>query len=169
MKKTKPKPQLRFCPFCRSLLSKKVIEGYRRLVCIKCGWVYYNNPLPVVSALARNKRGEIFLARRNIAPGKGRWALPGGFIESTETPEDACVRELYEETGMIGKVKNLIGIYTQDTRYYNRLLVIGYEVYVASDHFCLNHELREGGFFRRKDLPPIPFISHRNIVRDFFK
>ena len=157
------------CPFCKSDLAKAHIDGKERLVCKNCGWVYYKNPLPVVVSAVRNKNGEIFVARRNIEPGKNKWALPGGFIESNESPWKACLRELEEETGFKGRIKRLIGVYIQNTRYYGSILVVAYEVNVFKKKILLNSELKEGKFFSRKDVPNIPFLSHRKIVDEFFK
>jgi bifunctional NMN adenylyltransferase/nudix hydrolase len=44
--------------------------------------------------------GHVLLVRRGAQPGKGLWALPGGFINQHETIEDAVLRELKEETGI---------------------------------------------------------------------
>ncbi|MEQ8661499.1 MAG: NUDIX domain-containing protein, partial [Gammaproteobacteria bacterium] len=44
---------------------------------------------------------DILLIERARAPGKGLWALPGGFIEQDETLEAGARRELAEETGLV--------------------------------------------------------------------
>ena len=42
--------------------------------------------------------GHVLLVRRRAEPGKGLWALPGGFIGQDESIADSCLRELREET-----------------------------------------------------------------------
>lgn len=44
--------------------------------------------------------GHILLIQRGQAPGKGLWALPGGFLDQTETIEQCAIRELVEETNI---------------------------------------------------------------------
>lgn len=139
------------------------------MVCRKCGWINYKNPLPVAVCAARNRKDEILVAKRNLDPGMNKWALPGGFIESEETPESACLRELEEETGLKGRIKRLIGVYIQKNRYYGPLIIIAYEVSVSKCNLSLNSELKEAKFFSKKDLPVIPFSSHRKIIERFFE
>ena len=159
----------KFCPLCRYYLRWSYVDGRKRLVCQKCGWIHYKNPLPVAVCVAKNKKGEILITKRNLEPGINRWALPGGFIESGEAPETACLRELEEETGLKGKIKKLIGLYVQKTRRYGSLLVIGYEVTVSKTSLSLNNELKDAKFFSRETLPYIPFISHRKMMKKVFE
>ena len=44
--------------------------------------------------------GNVLLIERKRAPGKGTWALPGGFVNKNETYEQAAIRELFEETSL---------------------------------------------------------------------
>jgi 8-oxo-dGTP diphosphatase len=44
----------------------------------------------------------VLLIKRGKAPFEGKWALPGGFVDMTETCEAAAHRELAEETGIAG-------------------------------------------------------------------
>lgn len=43
---------------------------------------------------------KIALIEREVAPFKGMWAIPGGFMEGNETAEETALRELKEETGI---------------------------------------------------------------------
>ena len=46
------------------------------------------------------KAGHVLMVKRRAFPGKGLWALPGGFVEKDEPIETACLRELEEETAL---------------------------------------------------------------------
>ncbi len=49
------------------------------------------------------------IARRNRA-GRLEWCLPKGHLEGQETPEEAAIREVAEETGITGQVVSSLGI-----------------------------------------------------------
>lgn len=46
------------------------------------------------------REGDILLVKRGGQPGQGKWAVPGGRVESGERLREAVVREVYEETGL---------------------------------------------------------------------
>jgi 8-oxo-dGTP diphosphatase len=59
-------------------------------------------------ALATDGEGRLLLVR--VAPGylsAGNWTLPGGGIDFGEDPAAAVLRELSEETGLVGEIKSL--------------------------------------------------------------
>ena len=61
---------------------------------------------------------SVLLIKRKNPPYKNLLALPGGFVDIGETVEDACVRELYEETSLKlrpSQIK-LVGIYSKPGR-----------------------------------------------------
>lgn len=61
-----------------------------------------------VSAVIRDGNGRVLLALRARPP---IWNLPGGSVESGETPWDAAVREVREEVGLDVEVTRLAGVY----------------------------------------------------------
>lgn len=157
-----------YCPHCGSKLSLKKEEGRPRLFCPSCRWINYENPLPCAAALVRSKEGNVLLVQRGVEPGKGQWALPSGFIEIEETPEQACLRELKEETGLEGEIVRLIGVYSQESQLYKKVLIIGYEV-EASGILTPGSDSQSAKFFPVGGLPEIAFLSHRKIIRDGIK
>jgi 8-oxo-dGTP diphosphatase len=62
------------------------------------------------------RRDRVLLVRRGRPPFRGRWALPGGFVEARETVEAAALRELREETGLVGRIVGLVGVYSGPDR-----------------------------------------------------
>jgi len=71
------------------------------------GKYVYDWPRPMVSVDAAvfalsGKKAKLLLIKRGNEPFKGQWALPGGYVSIDEELEDAIVRELQEETGVVG-------------------------------------------------------------------
>jgi len=62
--------------------------------------------------------GGVVLIRRGFEPFKGWFALPGGFLEIGESVEQACAREMKEETGLEIEIYDLrlIGVFSDPDR-----------------------------------------------------
>lgn len=57
-----------------------------------------------------DEQGRVLLVRRARPPAAGTWSLPGGRLEPGETPEEAVVREIREETGLPTRVAAPLGV-----------------------------------------------------------
>lgn len=110
---------------------------------------------------------RIVLIRRGQDPFEGRWALPGGFVELDERVEEACAREVLEETGLDVEVRELLGVYSDPKRDPR-----GHVVSVVFVARRVGGELRGGDdaaearAFPVDDLPPLAF-DHDDILADY--
>src|SRR6266849_8161058 len=96
-----------YCPYDGTRLDAGDACGSRPR-CARCGFVDYQNPRPCVTILILEER-RVLLARRAVEPAKGMWDIPGGFIETGESAEEAVVREALEETVLHVRVTAYLG------------------------------------------------------------
>ena len=135
-----------YCPRCGKPLAARAKPGDReRLACADeaCGYVFYDNPLPVVASLVEHE-GDVLLVRNQGWP-ETWYGLVAGFIEKGEAPEVAALRELREELGLTGEVVGLIGVYGFPER---NELIVAYHVR-ATGQVTLGEELAD-----YKRVPP---------------
>jgi ADP-ribose pyrophosphatase YjhB (NUDIX family) len=90
-------------------------ESKTKYVCSNCEWVFWNNP-KAATAVVIEKNGEILFSQRGIDPFKGKFDLPGGFVEFGEDVYEAAAREILEETGLVVDKKSfkILNTYTMD-------------------------------------------------------
>ncbi|MER6831330.1 NUDIX domain-containing protein [Streptosporangium sp. NPDC000563] len=85
------------CSFCGGAFAPD--QAWPR-TCSGCGNTSYLNPLPVAVMVLPVDEG-LLVVRRGVEPHRGALALPGGFVDMGESWQQAAVRELREETGVV--------------------------------------------------------------------
>lgn len=87
----------RFCPACGTESQEIGSIPFR---CEACGFSNFFGPVAAVGGLVTRGDDRLLMVRRARDPGKGKWGLPGGFVDRDETVEQALAREVLEETGL---------------------------------------------------------------------
>jgi 8-oxo-dGTP diphosphatase len=159
----------KYCHYCGTRLTQKLLEGSFRLFCKQCNEPLYENPVPATCLVVVDNKERVLLVKRNVAPKKGFWCLPGGFMELGETPEQAALRELEEETGLSGKIDMLLGVTANQSSQYETVLMVGYLVKDYSGAPIAGDDASDAAYFHIDELPEIAFESHKKFIRASFK
>jgi len=155
-----------YCPLCATPLQTGIIEGKKRKYCPECNFIDYKNPLPVALAVAVKDK-KFLLIKRGIPPKKGMWGAPSGFIETGETPEEACLRELKEEAGVSGEIVKLLEVVRyEDKELYGDMLVVRYLVKVKEGKLTPGEEAQDARFFDIAELPDYYRYNHKEIIKE---
>jgi ADP-ribose pyrophosphatase YjhB (NUDIX family) len=157
----------KFCPQCGGSLEKRLIkEGEPpRLVCTRCGFVFYIDPkLAAIAVVPLD--GGVVLVRRGIDPGYGLWVVPGGFVDVGERVEEAVARETLEETHLSVRVERLLNVYSYRD---STTVVVGYLAQYLGGELAAGDETLEARVFGLDEIPweEIPFRSTRGALRDY--
>ncbi len=86
--------------------------GGAPLCCQSCGQRVYLDPKVAVAAVVMDRGRALLLRRAQRDAAHGRWILPGGHVDRGEVLEDACRREVAEETGLEVALERLLGVYS---------------------------------------------------------
>ena len=110
----------------------------------------------------------MLLIERGREPYKGKWALPGGFIDMDESLETACLRELQEETGIvIDEVKQFkaYGAVGRDPRH--RTISVVFYAFIGEEQSALaGDDAAKARWFSLNELPELAF-DHGQILEEF--
>lgn len=91
--------------------------------------------VPIVGVGAVVLAGDlVLLVKRGVEPAKGLWSIPGGAVELGESLEEACAREVAEETGIAAEVGPLVEVVQRILR--DGQGRVEYH-YVLADYLCL--------------------------------
>lgn len=136
-----------FCPVCTRPLRLQPCGGRVRLACT-CGFVHWDNPVPVVAALVVHT--DAIVLARNVAWPPDRFSLITGFLERDETPTQAAAREVSEELGLTGNAFAFIGHYVFAAQ---NQIILAFAVNTVGT-LRLGEEIAEVRLIRQADLLP---------------
>ena len=160
---------MKFCSHCAQQLSFKVPEGDNlpRYVCDSCGMIHYQNP-KIVAGCIPEWEGRILLCRRAIEPRHGLWTIPAGFMENSETVEQAAARETREEACAKINIAGLYGIY--NIPHVNQVYMI-FRGPLADGAFAPGVESLETALYEEADIPwsEIAFPVVDNVLKRYFR
>jgi len=118
----------------------------------------------VIFRKANNENEILFIQRKN-EPFKGKWALPGGFVDDNEDLLDAARRELKEETGLAIVNLEQLGAFGKpyrDPRHHT--VSIAYTGFAPDNSEAIGaDDAVEAKWFSVKNLPELAF-DHSDIV-----
>ncbi len=118
-------------------------------------------------------REKILLTRRTD---NGLWCLPGGGIDPGESAAEACVREVFEETGLRARVIRLIGVYSNPdwlVEYPDgnrvQIIALSFEAAIEGGELATTSEVSQFGFFSLAEIKALDLmINHQQRILDAF-
>lgn len=154
----------RYCVCCGGELASVDRDGRMRSVCTRCGHVHYVNPVVAAGALTE-VGGRVLLIRRAVPPRQGFWALPAGYAEIGEHPEETARRETLEETGVAVDLDGLLDVMTFGGGDEPFGVLLLFAAHATSTEVHAGDDALEARFFAPDELPDeIAFSTHRRAL-----
>lgn len=123
------------------------------------------------TAIIFDENKRVLLTRRTD---NGQWCLPGGAMDSGESAAEACIREVWEETGLHVGVKRLVGVYSDPNQLViypdgNKVFVVAlsFEAEIVGGELGLSNETTDAGFFSVTEMDALTMLgNHKLRVED---
>jgi len=135
------------------------------------GKTKFKNPALTVDGLILFDNNLLALIQRNNEPFKGKYALPGGFVDYGEKVEDALVREMKEETSLDVKPRKIIGVYSdpyRDPR--GHTVSVAFECKILGGDFKAGDDAKNGKKVHLDKVLEMKLaFDHNKIVKDFIR
>lgn len=151
-----------YCPNCGASLAWQHQQGRERPVCPQCNHIVYFDPKVAVVAFIQ-RDDHLLLIQRDIDPGKGKWALPAGFVDHDEAPEDAAIRETLEETGLHIRITRLLDVFPKRDEGLADI-VIAYAGEIIGGALQAADDAATAGWFSKDNLPELVFYPSITLV-----
>lgn len=157
---------MNYCPECGNKLGTKKIDDGNYLACDEtgCGFVLWDNPVPVVAALV--EYSDKYIIAHNTAWPPKIFSLITGYLEKSENPDEAVLREVQEELNLEASITSFIGHYIFSAK---NQLILAYEV-KAHGKVITNHEIDGLKYLTYKELVEYdfrPLTITESIIRDW--
>jgi ADP-ribose pyrophosphatase YjhB (NUDIX family) len=123
------------------------------------------HPFLTVDVIIEIHDGIILIKRKNPPPG---WAIPGGFVDYSETLEEAVQREAKEETGLNIQLIRQFHTYSGPKRDPRHHTVSTIFIAGATGNPEAGDDAKEVGIFMKDSLPEDIAFDHRQILDDYF-
>jgi len=143
--------EMNFCPRCGHLLEDREAFGRVRRVCPACGFVFFRDHKVAVGALIE-RDGRVLLVRRAVTPRMGMWALPAGYMDYDEVPEQALRREVREETALDVHVGDVLGVFPLDNPDARGVIIV-YWARANAGEARAGDDVSQVGWFAPDELP----------------
>jgi ADP-ribose pyrophosphatase YjhB (NUDIX family) len=114
----------------------------------------YITPKVGADAAIFDEQGRILLVKR---ADDGTYGLPGGWMDPNESPAEAAVREVHEETGYIARTLRLVDVFTQRPSaaqgHLHTWIALVYLCEITGGEPQVSHESTQLGFSAIEDVP----------------
>jgi 8-oxo-dGTP pyrophosphatase MutT (NUDIX family) len=153
-------------------------DNYEKKEEIEMTQIIYGNRIAKQGKIRLGCSATIFDDQRRILltqrADNGQWCLPGGGMDSGESVTEACEREVWEETGLRGRVKRLVGVYshTDQLAVYAdgnkaHIVALHFEVEIISGQLGLSNETTDFGYFSLDEMDKLEmFGRHKERILD---
>jgi len=144
---------MNYCPDCGGPLLRHWVGGEPRnhWYCQRCQAPQQQHPRVVVTAFI-SCGDRLLWVQRAQPPQRGKWAIPGGFLEQGETLAEGAARELHEEAGILLPPQRLL-LYMAGSITFINQVYIGFRAAVDADACRPGVESLACRFLRRGDCP----------------
>jgi ADP-ribose pyrophosphatase YjhB (NUDIX family) len=118
--------------------------------------------MPAAEAVVFNEDKILLVHRKD----DGLWALPGGITDPGETLAESALRELQEETGIIGKIRQLLGIFDSRLWHSDKRIHFYHVLFLIESQSVTqqpNDEVFGAAYFAEDNLPPLSPGHHLRV------
>jgi len=156
--------EIAHCCRCGALMKTGLFQGRARRVCTACDYVHFVDPKVGVGVLLLHEE-KILLVRRAMAPERGKWSLPAGFLDRGEDPAVTAARETKEETNLEVRIEALLEVYSNPPCRGGASIFLLYRATMLAGELRAGDDADDARFFSLDQLPELAFTSTKDAIR----